>query len=68
MRLYVLGADQDTVTGTETDDDSWDAEKEGLDPELHELAVEALHVAGVSDLCRCLELYPVDGLAWLFGL
>jgi hypothetical protein len=63
-----LGADQDTVAGTETDDDSWDAEEEGLDPELHELAVEALHVAWVSDLCRRLELYPIDRLARLFGL
>lgn len=68
VRLHVLGADEDAVTGAEADDDAWDAEEEGLDPVLHELAVEALHVAGVSDLCRCLELYPVDGAALFCGL
>ena len=50
MCFNVFCADEDAIAGTETDDDAWHAEKERLDPVLHEFAVEILHIARVANL------------------
>lgn len=60
MRLNLVDIDEYAVPGPEADDDLGDAEEEGLDPVLHELAMEALHVLGAPDLGCGLELDPVD--------
>lgn len=68
MRLYLVDIDEHPVAGAETDNDLGDAEEEGLNPELHELAMEVLHVVGAADLGRRLEFDPVDGAALLLWL
>ena len=70
---YALGLDlvdggEDAVAGAEADDDAWHVDEEGLDPVLHELAVEGLDGVGVGELGRRLELDPVDRLALFLGL
>ena len=59
MRLYVLGANKDTVTGAEADNDEWDAEEEGLEVELEQLPgrggrIRLAHVVlfGRREVCR----------------
>lgn len=68
MRLELLDVDEDAVAGAESDHDLGDAEEEGLDPVLHKLAVEGVHVALAADLDAGLELDPVDGVALFGGL
>ena len=70
---YALGLDlvdggEDAVAGAEADDDAGHVDEEGLDPVLHELAVEGLDGVGVGELGRRLELDPVDRLALFLGL
>lgn len=67
LRLNLLDVDEDAVASAEADDDFGHAEEEGLDPVLHELAVEGFHVAGVADLRARFELDPVDGGAFFVG-
>lgn len=60
--LYPL---QDTITRSETDNDLGHAEKERLDPELHELAVKVAPIAVAAYFRRGLQLYPTYGIAGL---
>lgn len=70
LRLNLVDINEDALAGAEADNDLRDAEEEGLDPVLHELAVEVLQVVGPADLYRRLELNPVDWGALLlwFGV
>lgn len=61
--VELLDALEDALAGAEADDDGGHAEEEGLDPPLHELALEVVAVAVAADLGRGLELHPADGLA-----
>jgi hypothetical protein len=66
--VHLLKALQDAVARAEPNDDAGDAQQEGLDPELEELALKVVAVAVVANLGRRLELDPVDGVAGLWGL
>jgi hypothetical protein len=68
VRLNLLDVDEDAVPRAEADDDLWDAQEEGLDPVLHELAVKAFYVTAVADLGGGFELDPVDGASFFLGL
>lgn len=68
MRLNLLDICEDAITRAEADDDLWDAQQEGLDPILHEFAVEVFYVAVVADLGCCFELDPVDGASFVLRL
>jgi hypothetical protein len=59
LGLDLLELLEDAVLGAEPDDDLGHAEQEGLDPELHELALKVVHVAVVADRGARLELDPV---------
>lgn len=65
MRVNLLDLGEDAIPGAEAHDDLGHAEEEGLDPELHELAVEHVVIVRPADLVRGLELDPVDGRALL---
>lgn len=67
MRLNLVDAGEDAVPRAKADDNFGYAQEESLDPVLHELAMEVLHVIGPPDLGRGLELDPVDSAALLFG-
>lgn len=51
---------EDTLPRPKADDDFGHTEKEGLNPELHQFALEIVAVAVVANLSRGFELDPVD--------
>lgn len=67
FRLNLLDVGEDAVAVAEADNDFGDAEEEGLDPELHELAVEVVDIAVVANGEAGLELDPVCGSALFLG-
>lgn len=62
LRLNLLDLNQDAVSCAKSHYNLGDAKEERLDPELHELAVEIVEIAGGADLHGGFELDPVDGL------
>ena len=68
LRLNLVHFDEEPITVSKTDHDLGHAQEKGLNPELHELAVEDLHIFGAANLQGCLELNPIDRLAVLDGL
>ncbi len=58
---------EDAVSASETDNDFGDAEKEGLDPVLHEFSIKGKLVIVAVHLSARLELHPVDGGARSLG-
>lgn len=56
---------QDTVPRAEPNNDFGHAEKERLDPVLHEFALKIVSVSVVTKFGRGLEFDPVDGRAWI---
>ena len=67
-RLDLIDAAQDAVAVAHADHDLGHAQQERLQPELEELAVEVLDIAGAAHLGRCLELDPFYWGAGLEGL
>lgn len=59
----LLGLDKQSILCAEAHNDLWNAEEEGLDPELHELTLKVVGLAIILDHCRRLELHPVDWIA-----
>lgn len=68
MCLNLVDVNENTIAGAEANNDLGDAEKEGLDPVLHQLPMEGVHVARRTDLDARLQLDPVDRAALLLGL
>ena len=68
LRLQLLQPLQDPAPAAEPDDDFGHPEQEGLDPELHQLALVCHGLPVVRDLCGRFELDPVDRCVFVLGL
>lgn len=65
MRLNLLDFHQHAIPRAEPNYNLGHAQQKRLNPVLHELAVEIVHVPGGPDLRTSLELNPVNRLAGL---